>query len=148
MKITRTFVVPIIIIGLGAAGFALLASMRQPPEQKAEIDRTPLVDVYVIETQPYQLVVDSQGVSEPLSRTQLIANVSGVVVSYNAAFTAGGMVTRGEVLVEIEKLDYLSALKSAEASQKSKLVLKLQQTSGHARGALRLHHYWAFVNHN
>jgi RND family efflux transporter MFP subunit len=116
MKITRTFVVPIIIIGLGAAGFALLASMRQPPEQKAEIDRTPLVDVYVIETQPYQLVVDSQGVSEPLSRTQLIANVSGVVVSYNAAFTAGGMVTRGEVLVEIEKLDYLSALKSAEAN--------------------------------
>ena len=116
MKITRTFVVPIIIIAIGVVGFSLLASMRQPPEQKTKIDRTPFVDVYVIETQPYQLVIDSQGVSQPLSRTQVTANVSGIVISYNAAFTAGGMVTRGEVLVEIEKLDYLSALKSAEAN--------------------------------
>jgi multidrug efflux pump subunit AcrA (membrane-fusion protein) len=116
MKIIRKLVVPLIIIALGAIGLVALSLMRQPAEQKVEIDTTPVVDVYVVEAQPYQLMIESQGVSEPLSRTQLIANVSGIVLSYNAAFNAGGMVTQGDVLVEIEKLDYLSVLKSAEAN--------------------------------
>jgi RND family efflux transporter MFP subunit len=116
MKITRKLVVPLIIIVLGVVGLMSLSLVRQPAEQKVEIDTTPVVDIYVVEAQPYQLIIESQGVSEPLSRTQLIANVSGIVLSYNSAFNAGGMVTHGDVLVEIEKLDYLSALKSAEAN--------------------------------
>ncbi len=116
MKIIRKLVVPLIIIALGAISLMALSLMRQPAEQKVEIDTTPVVDVYVVEAQPYQLMIESQGVSEPLSRTQLIANVSGIVLSYNAAFNAGGMVTQGDVLVEIENLDYLCVLKSAEAN--------------------------------
>ena len=116
MNINYRVTIPLIIVAVGAAAFMSLASMRQPPEQKVDVDQTPIVDVYIVEIQPYQLIVESQGVSEPLSHTQLIANVSGIVLSYNAAFNAGGMVTKGDVLVEIEKLDYLSVLKSAEAN--------------------------------
>ena len=116
MNINYRVTIPLIIVAVGAAAFMSLASMRQPPEQKVDVDQTPIVDVYIVEIQPYQLIVESQGVSEPLSHTQLIANVSGIVLSYNVAFNAGGMVTKGDVLVEIEKLDYLSVLKSAEAN--------------------------------
>ena len=116
MNINYRVTIPLIIVAVGAAAFMSLASMRRPPEQKVDVDQTPIVDVYIVEIQPYQLIVESQGVSEPLSHTQLIANVSGIVLSYNAAFNAGGMVTKGDVLVEIEKLDYLSVLKSAEAN--------------------------------
>jgi RND family efflux transporter MFP subunit len=116
MNISRKVLVPLIIVALGAIGLTLLSSLKRPAEQKVKIDKTPVVDVYTVEVQPYQLTIESQGVSEPLSRTQLIANVSGIVLSYNTAFNAGGMVTQGDVLVEIEKLDYLSALKTAAAN--------------------------------
>lgn len=116
MNISRKVLVPLVIVAIGAIGLTLLSTMKQPTEQKIIVDKTPVVDVYIVDVQPYQLTIESQGVSEPLSRTQLIANVSGIVLSYNSAFNAGGMVTQGEVLVEIEKLDYLSALKSAEAN--------------------------------
>jgi RND family efflux transporter MFP subunit len=116
MHLARKILLPLIIIAAGIFGLFILSTMKQEAEQKAKVDKTPVVDAFTVEIQPYQLMVESQGVSEPLSRTQLIANVSGVVLSYNSAFNAGGMVTEGEVLVEIEKLDYLSALKSAEAN--------------------------------
>jgi len=116
MNISRKVLVPLIIVAFGAIGLTLLSTLKRPAEQKVTIDKTPVVDVYTVEVQPYQLTIESQGVSEPLSRTQLIANVSGIVLSYNTAFNAGGMVTQGDVLVEIEKLDYLSALKTAEAN--------------------------------
>jgi multidrug efflux pump subunit AcrA (membrane-fusion protein) len=116
MNIVRKIFLPVIIIAAGVFGLIILSTMKQPAEQKAKIDKTPVVDVFIVEVQPYQLIVESQGISEPLSRTQLIANVSGVVLSYNSAFNAGGIVAEGEVLVEIEKLDYLSAVKSAEAN--------------------------------
>ncbi len=116
MNISRKVVVPFVILALGAIGLLLLSSMKRPAEQKIAVDNTPVVDVYVVEVKPYQLMIESQGVSEPLSRTQLIANVSGIVLSYSSTFNAGGMVTQGDVLVEIEKLDYLRALKFAEAN--------------------------------
>jgi multidrug efflux pump subunit AcrA (membrane-fusion protein) len=116
MKISPKVVLPLVILALGAIGLILLSTMKQPLEQKITADKTPVVEVFVVDVQPYQLMIKSQGVSEPLSQTQLIANVSGIVLSYNSAFNAGGMVTQGEVLVEIEKLDYLSALKTSEAN--------------------------------
>lgn len=116
MNISRKVVLPLVIVALGAIGLTLLSTMKKPLEQKIAVDKTPVVEVFIVDVQPYQLMIESQGVSEPLSRTQLIANVSGIVLSYNSAFNAGGMVTQGEVLVEIEKLDYLSALKTSEAN--------------------------------
>jgi multidrug efflux pump subunit AcrA (membrane-fusion protein) len=97
MNISLKVLVPLIIVALGAIGLTLLSSLKRPAEQKVKIDKTPVVDVYTVEVQPYQLTIESQGVSEPLSRTQLIANVSGIVLSYNTAFNAGGMVTQGDV---------------------------------------------------
>jgi hypothetical protein len=81
MSILRKLVTPLIIIATGAIGLALLSTMKQPADQKAKTEKTPVVDVYIIDVQPYQLMIESQGLSQPLSQTQLIANVSGIVVS-------------------------------------------------------------------
>ena len=107
---------PLGIVAIGLLGLFLLKSLRSPPDSQPEEKPLPLVNTQTVIFEPFRIQVHSQGLVQPVSKTRLVSQVSGVVLDYNPAFNAGGMVKAGDVLVQIEQLDYQSALKTAQAN--------------------------------
>ncbi|WP_261389839.1 efflux RND transporter periplasmic adaptor subunit [Ferrimonas balearica] len=104
----------ILLLFIGAAVF--LASLRQPPEKKAQTESLPIVEVMAIEKSALQVQLRSYGVVQAKHRTQLVAEVSGRLVELSDKFVRGEWVTRGEILARIEPADYQADLMQAEAN--------------------------------
>ena len=76
-------IVPIIILGVGIAGFGLLSNLRQRPEQVAEVPQLPVVETVAVES--YQERLDSFGAKpRPASRWE---RATMPILSQNPQFT-------------------------------------------------------------
>lgn len=107
---------PVIII-IGAVVLAVgLGSLRKPPAKVAE-QRLPLL-VNTAELQPQDLTyrIASQGTVTPKLETTLISEVNGRILAVADNFVAGGFFKKGDLLVQVEPADYLTAVKAAEAA--------------------------------
>lgn len=105
--------------------------MKKPPQEKAEIDNTPIVAVEAISLAPMTLKVDSYGLVKPKYETELVAQVSGQIVELSAAFVRGGFVKQGQLLARIDPNDYEAALIEAEAQMASaRASLKTERAQG------------------
>nr|WP_275659331.1 efflux RND transporter periplasmic adaptor subunit [Shewanella insulae] len=116
---------PIAVLVLGGGTFAVLASMKKPPEEKPVVDNTPVVAVEIIDKQPMTFSVNSYGVVNAKYETELVSQVTGEIVYLSDAFVRGGFVKKGQVLAKIDPSDYEAALidaKATVASAKATLV--------------------------
>ncbi len=111
--------IPIVILIAGILVFFLFSSMKKPPEEKAEVDNTPIVAVEPISVAPMTLLVNSYGVVEPKYETELVAQISGQIVELSDTFVRGGFVKQGQLLARIDPNDYEAALIDAEATMAS-----------------------------
>ncbi len=93
--------------------------MKKPPEEKEEVDNTPIVAVEPISVAPMTLQVNSYGVVEPKYETELVAQISGQIVELSDTFVRGGFVKQGQLLARIDPNDYEAALIDAEATMAS-----------------------------
>nr|WP_136252337.1 efflux RND transporter periplasmic adaptor subunit [Ningiella ruwaisensis] len=107
--------VPIFIL-VGAVVLAIVMAMSRPEPEKKEVE-TPkfLVDAAPIEFNNVDFLVYAQGPVQPKNRTMLSTQVSGKVVSIADNFIEGGFFNKGDVLVELEAVDYETDLLLAEA---------------------------------
>ncbi|MCG9736690.1 efflux RND transporter periplasmic adaptor subunit [Shewanella insulae] len=125
MATVKQFVLPIAVLVLGGGTFAVLASMKKPPEEKPVVDNTPVVAVEIIDKQPMTFSVNSYGVVNAKYETELVSQVTGEIVYLSDAFVRGGFVKKGQVLAKIDPSDYEAALidaKATVASAKATLV--------------------------
>ncbi|EHR41990.1 efflux RND transporter periplasmic adaptor subunit [Alishewanella jeotgali] len=107
---------PIIIL-ISAVGLAIgLGAMRKPPAKVVE-QRLPLL-VNTIELAPQDLTyrIASQGTVSPKLETTLMSEVNGRIIRVAENFVAGGFFKKGDLLVQVEPADYLTAVKAAEAA--------------------------------
>ncbi len=111
----KQIILPIAVLvgGLGMA-FAF-ASMKQAPVEKPEQDTRPLVSIKPLSFDTITLDVKSYGIVKPKNHTELVAQVSGQVVSLSDQFVQGGFVKQGDILARIDPNDYEAALIEAEA---------------------------------
>ena len=116
MSKKKQIILPITILALGGIIFTVLYSMKEPPEEKAKVDNTPIVAVEKISVQSMALKVDSYGVVKPKYETQLVAQVSGQIVELSEVFVRGGFVKKGQLLARIDPNDYEAALIDAKAN--------------------------------
>ncbi|GHF82986.1 efflux RND transporter periplasmic adaptor subunit [Thalassotalea marina] len=124
-------ILPIVILAAGVAVFFALMSMKKPPEEKEQVDNTPIVAVEEISVAPLTLEVGSYGVVKPKYETELVAQVSGQIVSLSPLFVRGGFVKEGQLLARIDPSDYQAALIDAEANLASaKASLKEEVARG------------------
>ncbi|MFP6815601.1 MAG: efflux RND transporter periplasmic adaptor subunit [Pseudomonadales bacterium] len=86
------------------------------------------VRVIVVDPQPIQLSVHSQGTVVPNTESELIPEVSGRVVWMSPSLVTGGYFQQGEVLLRLEPGDYKSGLKRARSN-----VTRTQAEFEHAR---------------
>ncbi len=103
------------VFALGILGMFGIAATGEEPGEKEKVDTRPYVKVENAEAMDYQVLINSFGEVTALEYTQLSAQVSGEVVSWNPRFVPGGLIKRGEVLFSIEKDAYEAALLQAEA---------------------------------
>ena len=115
----KQIILPIVIIALGALGFVAFKSMKKPPEEKPEVDNTPIVTIEKINVSPITLKINSYGVVKPKYETELVAQVTGQIVELSPLFVRGGFVKKNQLLAQIDPNDYKAALIDAEANMAS-----------------------------
>ncbi len=112
---TTKILAPLGIIALGVIIFILLISSKKPPEKTETKTSAFLVQVEAAQARDLNFVVSSQGTVQPKISTRLSAQVNGRVIWVAPAFIEGGMFEQGDVLIQLEKDDYLTEVKLAEA---------------------------------
>ena len=115
----KQIIVPLAILVVGIVAFVGFSSMKKPPEEKAEVDNTPIVAVENITVAPMTLEVSSYGVVKPKYETTMVAQVSGEIVELSEAFVRGGLVKKGQLLARVDPNDYQAALIDAQANMAS-----------------------------
>lgn len=119
MAIKKQISIPIAILVIGIVAFVGFSSMKKPPEEKAEVDKTPIVAVENIRVAPMTLEVSSYGVVKPKYETTMVAQVNGEIVELSDTFVRGGLVKKGQFLARIDPNDYHAALIDAQANMAS-----------------------------
>ncbi|MBT8096034.1 MAG: efflux RND transporter periplasmic adaptor subunit [Woeseia sp.] len=117
MNLNKRIVLPVIILG----GLVLLAVIIKlnPPETRQRTDFAGpqlAVEALTLEPRSYPIMLESYGTVQPRTRSMLVAQVSGQIVSVNPNVRDGGFFEKGDVLVSIDSRDYAANVRIAEAS--------------------------------
>lgn len=110
-------VLPIGIIFLGSIAISALIVAKPKPTPQPPEEKPAHIAVSVIEAEPAtaRLAVTTQGTVEPKREIDLVAQVSGQIVSVDSAFATGGFFNQQQQLIQIDDRDYQVALLNAEA---------------------------------
>jgi RND family efflux transporter MFP subunit len=115
----KQIILPLAILAFGIATLVGFSAMKKPPEEKPDINDTPIVTVKNITLAPMTLKVDSYGMVTAKYETQLIAQVTGEIVELSDTFQRGTFVKKNQLLARIDPNDYRAALIDAQASMAS-----------------------------
>jgi RND family efflux transporter MFP subunit len=106
---------PFVILAACIAVALLVARSGDGPQEREPEQAALLVDVVRPDVKQGAFTVRAQGTVTPRVETELVAEVSGKIVSMSENFVAGGRFEAGEVLARIDPSDYETALLAAEA---------------------------------
>ncbi len=106
---------PLAIIVGGIAFAALLLRSGPSIEPRPPEVVAPLVRVMEVEAGPVQMSASTHGTVIPRTESELVPEVSGRIVSISPKLVSGGFFSSGEVLLEIDPIDYEVALETAKA---------------------------------
>lgn len=110
------FGAPVVMLVLGSLISIGLVKANEKEASPQGAPPPPIVLVSEVQPESYQVSIDSWGEVQPKERTNLSSFVSGEIVAVHDAFNAGGLVKKGDVLVNVDESDYRSALVEAESN--------------------------------
>jgi RND family efflux transporter MFP subunit len=88
----------------------------------------PTVEIVVVTGADHTVKILTQGVVESARETMLAAEVGGRVMEISPSFKQGGVVKKGERLLQIDPADYRAALAAAEVRRaEAELALELER---------------------
>lgn len=114
----RKLVVILINLGVvfGFIGFIVLMGQLRPEVEKKEATIAPPTVFYrVANSAPINLAVTADGEVAPKTEITLTAQISGKVVAISPNFANGGVIKKGEMLIQVEPEDYRLAVTQAQA---------------------------------
>ena len=109
-------ILPLGILAIGAAGFALMRAMGDPPRRVERPYRGPLVETIAVPAGQVEVVVEGQGTVRPGAQIDLVPQVSGIVVWKSPDMEPGGIFAEGDLLVQIDPQDYKLTVRQTEAA--------------------------------
>lgn len=126
---------PVAVLGLGIViGWVLMMTgpevKRRPPSPSL-----PTVEVMVVQSQQYQVMLHTQGTVSPRTQSTLIPEVAGRIISIASQFRSGESFTAGTELFAIDPTDYQNAIIIARADL-ARARLALAQEKALAQHAL------------
>ncbi|MXY51349.1 MAG: efflux RND transporter periplasmic adaptor subunit [Gammaproteobacteria bacterium] len=111
-----------VAVALGAIFLAALIMATRPRlEPQVAAETLPSVPVVEVASGPVRMMVSAFGTVVPKTESRLVAEVAGRVVAVADTMVSGGFFAKGDVLVEIEQVDYAVAVAQSQARLKSAL---------------------------
>ena len=107
---------PVFVVAAGVLLAIIIVATGPDVEVQPAVDRVPIVETLRASAETVRMSVTAHGAVVPKTESNLVAEVSGSVVSVSPAMVAGGFFKGGDVLVEIERIDYDVALERARAN--------------------------------
>lgn len=109
--------IPIAIFG-GLVLIAMIIRMNPPeaPQRPAFSGPMMTVETRVVAAIDYPIMLESYGTVQPRTRSMLVAQVGGQIVSVNENVRNGGFFEEGDVLAKIDARDYEADVRISEAS--------------------------------
>ena len=132
-KMVKQYFLPafVVIIGVAVAAAIIATGPQldpQPPAVNAPMVRTsPAVHETV------QLTAITHGTVLPRTESELVPEVSGRVIGISPAMVSGGFFRQGDLLLEIDPLDYEVGLEQAKAALASSRSELTNATKAHER---------------
>lgn len=105
----------IFVAGILTISVLVIAKPQPMPRPPAETPGHIKVRVMQAAPQPARLAVHAQGTVTPKREIDLVAQVSGQIMSVEHAFVSGGFFAPGQTLVRIDDRDYKAAVLTAKA---------------------------------
>ena len=111
MNRKKTFLISSIIL-LVAAGITVIIFLTEPEAKREGATKVTamLVEVLEAERGTFKPGINATGTVQPSQEVMLSPRVSGEIIERSMAFTPGGYVNKGEVLLRIDPSDYKNAL--------------------------------------
>ncbi|MDE3001510.1 MAG: efflux RND transporter periplasmic adaptor subunit [Gemmatimonadota bacterium] len=106
---------PVAVVAFGALSAYVLISARSEVVVAPPQVPPPLVRAMHVEIRNVQLTVNAQGTVAPRTKTSLVSQVAGQIISVSPAFANGGFFKAGDVLLAIDPRDYELAVDRAKA---------------------------------
>ncbi len=119
------------LVVIGAAVFAIFTMSKSPMAQRRPKPVLPMVRTVTVELSHRTVLIEGEGAVIPLHRSILASEVKGRVVYTSANLIDGGSVGKGEVLVKVDKRDYILAvtLSHAKVKEAATAFKKVQEDS-------------------
>lgn len=112
----KTLLVCLGILVVAGAGTTLIFSTEPTAERTGATRETAmLVDIISVERDTVQPTIEAMGTVQPSQDIVLSPRVSGEIIRRSEAFTPGGYVEQGDVLLQIDPSDYENALQQRES---------------------------------
>lgn len=109
--------IPFAIIVGGGLVMLLMISLRSAPQKEVRTDPGILVRVFEAHRRDTVVIVRGTGTVKAEEEVSIIPQVSGRIIKVSPDLHVGGFFNKGEVLFEIEDLDYRLALEQAIAAR-------------------------------
>ncbi len=103
----------VLLAGIGAAALLIATGPKVVPHASDAV--APLIRIVEVTPQSHQFSVSTHGSVKPRTESDLVPEVDGRVVLMSASLVSGGFFAEGDVLLEIDRLDYEVALEQARA---------------------------------
>jgi len=109
--------IPVAILG-GLILIAVLIRLNPPqaPERRGFDAAQMIVEIQAVAMRDYTVLLESYGTVQPRTRSVLIAQVGGQIVSVNPNVRDGGFFEKGDVLGSIDSRDYEADVRISSAS--------------------------------
>ena len=115
MALIKRYLGPAVVVVAGVALAVLIVATGPTLDTQSRPEEIPAVPTLQALPQPVRMTVTAHGAVMPKTESSLVAEVSGRVVSVSPAMVSGGFFDAGDVLVEIERIDYEVALEQSRA---------------------------------
>lgn len=109
-------ILPLVIVAVGFIAMKKMQAARVMPEKVMRKERGALVEVMEIQARDKSVRIHSTGTVTSREEVVITPQVSGQVVKVHPRFQNGGFFTKGDILFEIEEIDYVLAKENAKAA--------------------------------
>ena len=128
MRFILKILIPFLIVAAGVTVAVVLVKTRPQAARVVPQDRAALVEVAIVTSSAAPVEVRAMGTVIPSREMVLMPEVSGRVVEQHPQFVPGGLVSEGELLVQLDGRDYeLQVSQQRAAVANAKFALEVEK---------------------